>query len=162
DAQFHVHKLYDVSRGDFFPTSETQHGRPFRFPYGVSFYALLAPLVRWHVDGVAIVRFGAAASGLIASAALYLLLAPHSPARAALAVMVLQALPITFDVYSYGNLSNVFGQAVTVLFFAWWERSERWLLGALLLFLGCLAHFSSLIVLVALVAALLIAARHDL
>jgi hypothetical protein len=165
DAQFHVHKLYDVYRGDFFPTSVTQHGRPFHFPYGVSFYALLAPLVRWRVEGTTIVRFGAAVSGFVASAALFAMLARRSPARAGTAVLILQALPITFDVYSYGNLSNVFGQALMVLFFGWWEREPAgrgWPVGALLLALGCLAHFSSLIVLVALVMALLFAARHEL
>jgi hypothetical protein len=166
DVQFHVHKLYDVHRGDFFPTSVTQHGRPFHFPYGVSFYALLAPLVRWRVEGTAIVRFGAAAAGLAGSAGLFALLAPRWPAaQAATAVWILQALPITFDVYSYGNLNNVFGQALTVLFFGWWEREpagRRWPAAALLLAAGCLAHFSSLIVLVFLVIALLLAARHEI
>jgi hypothetical protein len=166
DAQFHVHKLYDVHRGDFFPTSVTQHGRPFHFPYGVSFYALLAPLVRWRVEGTAIVRFGAALAGLAGSAGLFAMLAPRWPAvQAAAAVWALQALPITFDVYSYGNLNNVFGQSLTVLFFGWWERepkAPRWPVGALLLAAGCLAHFSSLIVLVFLVIALLLAGRHEL
>jgi hypothetical protein len=166
DAQFHVHKLYDVHRGDFFPTSVTQHGRPFHFPYGVSFYALLAPLVRWRIEGTTIVRFGAAVAGLAGSAGLFAMLAPRWPAaQAAAAVWVLQAVPITFDVYSYGNLNNIFGQALTVLFFGWWEREpagRRWPVGALLLAAGCLAHFSSLIVLVFLVIALLLAGRHEL
>ena len=43
DVVFHANKLARVAGGDFFPTSVTQHAPPFRFPYGVSFYALLAP-----------------------------------------------------------------------------------------------------------------------
>jgi hypothetical protein len=121
DAVFHANKLGAVARGDFFPLSVTQHAQPFRFPYGVSFYAVLAPL--WHtgMDPVALVRFGAAVFGLVASVALFLLMAPSAPRLAGAAVMALQLLPATFDTaFSYGNLSNAFGQAATVVFFAWW------------------------------------------
>jgi len=156
DAVFHANNLGRLVAGDWFLTSSTQHGRPFRFPYGVAFYALLAPLQRLGADGVTLVRWGAAASGLLASWGLLVLLLPRGAARAALAVMALQLLPGVFDVYSFGNLSNVFGQAMTVLFFAWWAGRTwgGWPVGAGLLALGCLSHFSSLIVLVVLSAAL--------
>lgn len=158
DAVFHANKLAAVARGDLFPLSVTQHARPFRFPYGVSFYALLAPALRAGFDGVTLVRVGAALSGLLASAALFALLRAR-PARAALAVAVLQLLPITFDVYSYGNLSNVCAQSATVGFFAWWagRGTGGWLAGALLLALGGLAHLSGLVVLVVLAGALVLA-----
>ncbi len=155
DAVFHANKLEDVAAGDFFPHSVTQHARPFRFPYGVSFYALLAPLAQAGVDRVLLVRWGAALFSLAASVALFGLLRAV-PARAALAVILLQVLPATFEVFSFGNLSNVFGQALTVAFFAWWAgRAPGGAgVGALLLAVGCLAHFSSLLVLVVLVVAL--------
>lgn len=164
DAVFHANNLGRVASGDFFLTSSTQHGRPFRFPYGVAFYALLAPLQRLGGDGVTLVRWGAAASGLLASWGLLVLLLPQGAARAGLAVMALQLLPGVFDVYSFGNLSNVFGQAMTVLFFAWWAGRGwgGWPVGAALLALGCLSHFSSLIVLVFLVAALATARGRSL
>lgn len=166
DAVFHANTLARVAGGDFFPTSVTQHAVPFRLPYGVSFYAALAPLFRAGLDAVALVRVGAAAAGVLASAALFLvLIRAYGAAAAGLAVVLLQTLPATFDVaYSYGNLSNAFGQSATVGFFAWWAGAAPggWLLGAVLLAAAALAHFSSLIVAVALTAALALARRHDI
>ena len=43
------------------------------------------------------------------------------PLAAVLSAVLLQLLPGAFDVaYSYGNFSNAFGQAATVVFFCWW------------------------------------------
>jgi hypothetical protein len=108
------------------------------------------------IDPIALVRHGAALSGVVSSMVLFAMLAPVGARRAGLATIALQLLPTTFDLYSFGNLSNVFGQAVTVGFFAWWAatRTVPWVVGAGLLALGCLAHLSSLIVLVVLCAAL--------
>lgn len=163
DAVFHANNLGAVARGDIFLTSRTQHSPPFRIPYGFSFYALLAPLYRAGLDGVALVRGGAAVSGIAASALLFLLVAPTGAARAARAVLVLQLMPGTFDVYSYGNLSNVFAQAATVAFFAWWASKApgTWATGAALLALGCASHLSGLVVLTALCAGLVAAGRSD-
>jgi hypothetical protein len=158
DAVFHANNLERFVEGDVWMTSQTQHVPPFRFPYGVSFYAVLAPLYWMGVDPVWLVRTGAAGFGLAASVALLLLLAPRGGGRAGLAVAALQLLPVTFDLYSFGNLSNVFGQAMTTLFFCWWAAGgpHGWGLGALLLAVGALGHFSSLVVLGALSLALLI------
>jgi hypothetical protein len=162
DAVFHANQLGKVAAGDLFVTSVTQHARPFRFPYGVSFYALLAPFLRAGLDGVWLVRAGAAVSGLAASAGLFALLVGRGPATAALAVVLLQLLPGTFAVYSYGNLSNVFAQSMTALFFCWWagRAPGGWAVGALLLAVSALGHFSSLVVLVALCAALLLSRQR--
>jgi hypothetical protein len=159
DEVFHANKLAQVARGEWFPTSLTQHAQPFRFPYGVSFYALLAPGLRLGVDAVALVRGAAGVSGLAASLGLFALLAPSGAARAGLAVILLQLIPGAFDPYSFGNLSNVFGQAMTTLFFCWWagRTPGGWPMGAALLALACLGHFSSLVVVTVLVLALLIA-----
>jgi len=159
DEVFHANNLARVAGGEWFLTSLTQHARPFRFPYGVSFYVLLVPLLRLGVDAVILVRTGAAAAGLAASLGLFGLLAPGGAARAGLAVLLLQLLPWTFDPYSFGNLSNVFGQSLTTLFFCWWagKTPGGWPAGAALLALGCLGHFSSLMVLGVLAGALLVA-----
>jgi hypothetical protein len=160
DVGFHANKLAAVAAGDLFPVSVTQHARPFRIPYGVSFYAVLAPLARMGLDPVMLVRAGAAAAGLIATAGLFLLaLSAAGPATAALAAALLQMLPGAFDIaYSYGNLSNAFGQSATVLFFCWWagRAPGRWPAGAALLALAALAHFSSFVFVVALVCALVL------
>jgi len=161
DVGFHANKLAAVAAGDLFPVSVTQHARPFRIPYGVSFYAALAPLARAGVDTVTLVRAGAAAAGLLATAAVFLLaLSAIGPYGAAVAAVVLQILPGAFDIaYSYGNLSNAFGQSATVLFFCWWAGRVpgRWPAGASLLALAALAHFSSFVFVVALVCGLVIA-----
>ena len=159
DEVFHANNLGRVARGEWFLTSVTQHARPFRFPYGVSFYALLVPGLRLGVESVALVRGAAAASGLAASLGLFALLAPSGAARAGLAVILLQLIPGAFDPYSFGNLSNVFGQAMTTLFFCWWagRTPGGWATGAALLALACLGHFSSLVVVMVLVVALLLA-----
>jgi hypothetical protein len=168
DAVFHANTLARVAGGDLFPVSVTQHDPPFRIPYGVSFYALLAPFARAGLDGVALVRWGAALAGVAASAALFALLAPRSGAAAAgLAVAVLQLMPAVFDVgFSFGNFSNAFGQAMTVVFFGWWTSRDRaapaaaGLAGGALLALAMLAHLSSLIVGAAVALALALAERR--
>jgi hypothetical protein len=161
DVGFHANKLAAVAAGDLFPVSVTQHARPFRIPYGVSFYAALAPLARAGVDTVTLVRAGSAAAGLLATAGLFLLaLSAVGPAAAAVAAVLLQMLPGAFAIaYSYGNLSNAFGQSATVLFFCWWagRAPGRWPAGAALLALAALAHFSSFVFVVALVCALVVA-----
>jgi hypothetical protein len=159
DAMFHANKLVEVARGQFYPLSETQHAQPFRIPYGVAFYVLLAPFARAGVEAVTLVRVGTAAAGLAASLALLLLLG-RTPRLAGAAVIALQILPGTFDTaYSHGNFSNAFGQAATVAFFAWWagRASGGFVLGALALLLAGLAHLSSLVVLCALAPALAMA-----
>jgi hypothetical protein len=165
DVVFHANKLMAVAGGDLFPTSVTQHAEPFRIPYGVSFYALLSPFARYGWNPVSLVRVGAALAGVVASMALFAMLVRYRPAaEAALAVILLQLLPGTFDIYSYGNLSNAFGQAVTVVFFAWWVGGAPGGTGAgaALLALGCLAHLSCFLVLLALCGALLLVEWREL
>jgi hypothetical protein len=168
DAVFHSNNLVRVASGNLFLTSQTQHATPFRFPYGVSFYVLLAPLLRLGLDPVALVRWGAALAGVAGAAALFGLLASaRGPALAALAVVLLQMTPVTIDVMSFGNLSNAFGQGLTLVFFAWWAGRARgsWLAGALVLALAATAHLSCFIVLMALAPWLVWAhgteLRHD-
>ena len=164
DAVFHANNLLRVARGDLLLTSVTQHAVPFRFPYGVSFYVALAPLLRLGCDAVALVRVGAAAAAVAASLALFLmLLRRRRPDQAGLAVVLLVLLPVTLDMHSHGNLSNVFGQALTTAFFAWWAGGTPggWVVGALLLAVGATGHFSSLVVLAALALALLALARRE-
>ncbi len=161
DVVFHAHMLRDVAAGDWFPTSVTQHARPFRVPYGSAFYALLAPLARAGFDLVSLVRVGAGLGGCLAAVGLLWLLLPIGAARAALAVLLLQLLPGTFDAYSAGNLSNAFGQSMTVLLLAWWAGGTPLgpALGAPLVALAGVSHLSSFLVLLAVVAALVAARR---
>jgi len=174
DAVMHFNKLKDVAAcasgsqplercaqpgNGFFPLTETQHARPFPLPYPIVFYLLLSPLLWAGVDGVSLVRYAAGMAGALSAGAVFLI-GEAVPRRAALAVLLLQALPITCDVYAYGNLSNIFGQAATLAFLAWWLVPRGGSsTGALLLLTAALAHFSSLIVLAVLVPLLLLLER---
>jgi hypothetical protein len=113
------------------------------------------------MDTLPLVRAGAAVAGLAAVAAVFLLaLGPLGRGGAAIAGVLLCALPATFDVaYSYANLSNAFGQDLTVLFFCWWAGRARggFPTGAALLALAALAHFSSLVFVTVLAVALVVA-----
>jgi hypothetical protein len=170
DAVLHANKLKQVAAcaggdvafarcasvgGGFFPVTETQHARPFPIPYPIAFYGLLTPLLWAGGDVVGLVRYGAGIAGALSAAGLFVM-AETAPRRAAAAVLVLQMLPITCDVFAYGNLSNAFGQALTLFALAWWLRPRGGAAaGALLLLAAALSHLSSLIVLAVLVPLLL-------
>ncbi|MCL4822267.1 MAG: hypothetical protein KJ067_24330 [Vicinamibacteria bacterium] len=149
DAVFQANKLKQVAGGDLFPVSVTQHEPPFRFPYGVAFFAVLAPLARLGLDPVDAVRWGAALSFSAAALAWVLALAPLGARAAAAAGLALAATPIAFDVFSYGNLANVFAQAATLGLLAWWiaPTPGGWPLGALLAVGAGLGHLSGALVL---------------
>jgi hypothetical protein len=133
DVGFHANKLAAAAAGDLFPVSVTQHAHPFRIPYGVSYYAALAPLARAGLDTVMLVRAGAALAGLAATAALFLLalsaIGPYAarggrgppagpPRRFRRRVFVREPV-------------HAFGQSATVLFFCWWagRAPGRWPIG---------------------------------
>jgi hypothetical protein len=157
DVVFHANKLGQVAGGDLFPVSLTQHATPFRFPYGVSFYLLLAPLARAGLDPVALVRWGAGLSALACAAASFSIALRRGPRIAGLATLLLQLVPIGLDVHSFGNLSNVFGQAAGTAFLAWWLGPARHpLVGAALVLVSCLAHLSSFVVMAAFGLALVV------
>jgi hypothetical protein len=164
DAVFHAHNLRAVSFGDFWLTSLTPHDPPFQFPYGVSFYVALVPLLHTGLDLTTLVRFGASATVVFAAAAFFSWLAPAGAARAGIAVALLQVLPVTFDLWSAGNYSNVFAQAITLLFLAWWSGSAPggFPVGALLLTVAATAHFGGLLFLLSLAAFLLVAEGRGL
>jgi hypothetical protein len=159
DAVFHAHRLLDVVKGNWFLVSVTQHAPPFRIPYGVTFYALLTPFAnRPPLEYVELVRWGAAIAQILSGLILFVLMARKDLRRAGITLLILQLLPGSLIYYAYGNLSNVFGQAVTTIFFAWWaiQPFGGWAMGALLIVLGGLAHLSSFFVMAALTTCLLI------
>ena len=164
DAVFHAHNLEAVALGDLSLTSLTPHDPPFRFPYGVSFYVALVPLLHTGLETTTLVRLGASAAGLASAVGLLALWLPSGAARAAWAVGLLQLLPVTFHLLSAGNYSNVFAQALTVLFLAWWSGAAPggWPVGALLFGWAATAHFGGLLFLLSLGATLVLFAGRGL
>jgi hypothetical protein len=122
----------------------------------VAFYVPLVPFVWAGVDREILVRYGACLASLLASAALFRLLAPSGARRAGIAVVLLQLLPVTVDLYTYGTFSNVFAQAFAFLFLCWWAQGAPggWPRGALLLGVAGLAHLGVFIFLLLLAPAL--------
>ena len=166
DAQFHGNRLQDVASGDLFITSQTQHHPPFRFPYGFSFYAVLAPWVSSPSSNVGIVREGAALFSALSILALAWVLGRRSASLAAVATILWAFAPVNLRTMGFGNLSNVFAQAVLVLFLAGAMAPPagflRFAVLAFLVGLSATSHLSSFIVIVTLliVALLLPGERH--
>lgn len=151
DAQFHANRLADVASGNLFITSRTQHVPPFQFPYGFSFYALLAPLARLGVDRVELVRWGAGAAGAASLFAFAWVLSRRSAAFAACAVALWTFVPVNVRIVSFGNLSNVFAQAALLLALAAAARASKPAVAvSLLAFLSATAHLSGFVVVAAL------------
>jgi hypothetical protein len=162
DVVFHAHKLEEVAAGQLFPVSVTQHAVPFRIPYPAVFYALLAPLYRAGLDSVELVRWGAGLSAALAAAGLFLGLRRGGIALAALAALLLQLEPGSFDVHSFGNLSNVFAQSMTILALAWWLGGARvQAVGVGMMALAAASHLSGFIVLGVWLGALLLVERGE-
>ncbi len=116
DAQLHGNKLAEVAQGNMFPTSRTDHKPPFEIPYGFSFYALLTPFASDGVTNVRVVREGAAFFSVLSALALGLALGRVSPGLAAASLTLWTLAPVNIKTMGFGNLSNVFAQAIFVLF----------------------------------------------
>jgi hypothetical protein len=167
DVQLHGNKLGEVARGNFFPTSRTDHKPPFEIPYGFSFYATLAPFVSPDVSNVKVVREGAAFFSSLSILAMGLLLGRTSAGLAAGSLFLWTFAPVNLRTMAFGNLSNVFAQAVFVLFLVVAGGKKRGkgtlVILALLAALSATAHLSSFIVLavVVLIAAILAEDRRS-
>lgn len=154
DAQLHGNKLAEVAKGNRFPISRTDHKKPFEFPYGFSFYGVLSPFVSPAIPNVRIVREGAAFFWSLSILVLALVAGNASAGLAAGSVVLWTFAPVNIRTMGFGNLNNVFAQAIFVLFLAGaaMPRGGR-LRGpvlALLAALSATAHLSSFIVLVTL------------
>ncbi len=150
DAQLHGNKLGEVARGNLFPTSRTDHKPPFEIPYGFSFYGLLSPFSGSGPVNVAVVRHGAAFFSSLSALALAALFARSSANLAAMAVLLWTFAPVNIKTMGFGNLSNVFAQAIFVLFLAGAGLLPKGALRAAILTtliaLSATAHLSAFIV----------------
>ncbi len=151
DTLFHSHKLGEVARGNIFLTSRTDHHPPFEIPYGFSFYAPLVPWASSEARDLRLVRLMTALSNTLSLMALTALLGRVSAPLGAASVLLWALTPVNIRSLGFGNLSNVFAQAVFVLFLsaAGMMPPGRFRAG-LLTFLAAFsatAHLSSFIVL---------------
>lgn len=150
DVQLHGNKLAEVARGNWFPTTRTDHKVPFEIPYGFSFYGLLSPLASSPTDNVSVVRGAAAFFTGLSILAFGLAVGRSSPHVAATALLLWAFMPANIRTMAYGNLNNIFAQAAFVLFLTGSlvlrPRLARSLFLALLVLLSATAHLGSFIV----------------
>ncbi len=154
DAQLHGNKVAEVARGNFFPTTRTDHKPPFEIPYGFSFYGLLAPWATEGTSNVPLARHGAALFSALSILGLAFAAGRASASLAAAATLLWAFTPVHLRTMGYGNLSNVFAQSIFVLFLVAAASMPagrfRSLVLTLLAALSATAHLSSFIVSLAL------------
>jgi hypothetical protein len=115
DALFHAHRLEAVMGGSYFFTSIAPGG--YQFPYPVGLYVAALPLSRLVTDHVLLLRLVAAGAEATSCLFLYWMVVRGSGDRlaAAVAVAILQLMPLGFGVLAAANLTQVFGQALAVV-----------------------------------------------
>ncbi|MEO8362581.1 MAG: hypothetical protein ABI672_21325, partial [Vicinamibacteria bacterium] len=150
DVQLHGNKLSEVARGNWFPTTRTDHKVPFEIPYGFSFYGLLSPLASSPTANVDVVRGAAAFFTGLSLLAFGLAVGRSSPHVAAAALLLWAFMPVNIRTMAFGNLNNVFAQAAFVLFLTGTlvlrPGPPRSLFLAFLVLLSATAHLGSFIV----------------
>ena len=115
DAVFHAHRLENVMAGSYLFTSIAPGG--YTFPYPVALYVTALPLAHVVADHVLLLRLVAAAAEALSALFFYWMIVRGSGNRlaAAVAVAVLQLMPLGFGVLAAANLTNVFGEAVALM-----------------------------------------------
>jgi len=115
DAVFHAHRLENVMTGNYLFTSIAPGG--YTFPYPIALYVTALPLARIVTDHVLLLRLVAAAAEALSALFFYWMIVRGSGDRlaAAVAVAVLQIMPLGFGVLAAANLTNVYGQAAALV-----------------------------------------------
>ena len=115
DAVFHAHRLEKVMAGSYLFTSIAPGG--YTFPYPVALYVTALPLARIVTDHVLLLRLVAASAEAVSALFFYWMIVRGSGDRltAAVAVAVLQLMPLGFGVLAAANLTNAYGQAAALV-----------------------------------------------
>ncbi len=168
DLTFHAHRLEFVAQGNLFFTSELPDAAQRVVPYPPALYIVLAPFARWtdeHTSLLLIFDVLADAAAILAvyfAARMVCAGSPIADTRYAIgntpaalfAAFLFAFNPVSFWIYSWGNHTNIFGQAAATILFALlltqpMTRPRSFLLALFLLLLASVAHlgvFLSLIV----------------
>jgi hypothetical protein len=119
DTDFQANRMSELLRGNFYPTSVTQHEPPFRIPYPVALYVVAAPLAKLGVDRVAAIEMVTAfADVLVSGLLLFLAWRFLDDFRAGLIAAVLyQLVPMNALSFSAGNSTNLFAVSMLALAF---------------------------------------------
>ncbi len=120
DAMFHAHRFQGVLAGNLYFTSIAPGN--YTFPYPPGFYLFAAAFSKAVARGAAdmnLLRVVAVTVDVLAAAALYLAGARKwsAPWTGAAAVVLYHMLPLSFRIFTVGNLTNAFAQSVAVIAF---------------------------------------------
>jgi hypothetical protein len=154
DALFHAHRFDDVLAGRFYFTQLSTSATP--FPYAIGLYLFAAPWAFLTTNHVALLRVVVSASEIVAGALLYptVVRAWESRLAGVVAVALFSIVPASYGIIGNANLTNAFGQAVSVVAVAavvlLAERLRQigpFLGVALLATLGLMSHVSTAVLL---------------
>ncbi len=154
DALFHAHRLDDVLAGRFYFTQLSTSATP--FPYAIGLYVFAAPWAFLTTDHVALLRVVVSAAEIVAGALLYPMVVRAWGNRlvGAVAVALFSLVPASYGIIGNANLTNAFGQAVSVVavtavvLLAERLRQVGPFLGVgLLVTLGLMCHISTVVLL---------------
>jgi hypothetical protein len=154
DALFHAHRFNDVLAGKFYFTQLSTSATP--FPYAIGLYLFAAPWALLTRDHVAILRIVVSSMEILAAALLYLMIVRTWSDRlsGAVAVALFSLAPVSYIIVGNANLTNAFGQAVSVMAVTavgiLGERLRRpWAFALVVMIaaLGLISHVSTLLLL---------------
>lgn len=154
DALFHAHRLEDVLAGRFYFTQLSTSATP--FPYAIGLYLFAAPWACLTANHVALLRVIVSAAEVVAGALLYVMVVRAWGQRlvGAVAVALFSLVPLSYVIIGNANMTNAFGQAVSIVTIAvvtvLAERLRRVgpLVGVVLLAtLGLMCHVSTVVLL---------------
>ncbi|HSF18656.1 MAG TPA: hypothetical protein VLK65_24235 [Vicinamibacteria bacterium] len=153
DADFQGNRMSELLRGNWHPTSVTQHDAPFRIPYPVSLYVAAAPLVGVGLDRVTALEFTTALFDVLVSVALVILawLFFDDVPAGAFAAVLYQLVPMNVSAFSAGNWTNLFAASMLAMSFLFLllasvrEDSRFVAATGLTTFAALTAHFGMLI-----------------
>jgi hypothetical protein len=154
DALFHAHRFDAVMAGNFYFTQLSTSATP--FPYAIGLYLFAAPWALLTDNHVALLRVVVSAAEIVAGALLYLMVVRSWGNRlvGAVSVALFSLAPLTYGLVGSANLTNVFGQAVSIAAVAVVVLSAERLRAAapfagvvLLVAFGLICHVSTLVLL---------------
>jgi len=114
DAVFHAHRLEWVLSGRYFFTQPMPGG--VSFPYAIGLYVFAAPWSMLTRDYVTLLRVVVCAAEAVAGLLLYpvIVRAWSDRLAAAVAVVLVNVVPLTFGLVGTANLTNTFGEAIAL------------------------------------------------
>ncbi len=154
DALFHAHRFDEVLAGRLYFTQLSTSATP--FPYAIGLYLFAAPWAFLTANHVALLRIVVSSFELLAGGLLYAVVVRTWGNRlaGAIAAALFSLVPVSYGIIGNANLTNAFGQAVSIVTIAVLtiqaERLRRpavFAAVALLATLGLLCHISTLVLL---------------